>query len=126
MEILDIKATRSTPRVYFDPNSHIHDIAGESYPEDAFEFYRPIMDWLEEYLSTLEGKRVVFNFDILYFNSSSSKVFMDIFDSLEDASTDNNIIVNWHYDEDNEAALEYGEDFEEDFASLEFNVVEKV
>jgi hypothetical protein len=128
MESLTIEATRSTPRIYFDSNSHIHDILGESYPENSFEFYEPVMSWLVKYLSQLSNdNKVIFNFDIIYFNSSSSKIFMDMFDMFEEASANgNHIIVNWLYDEDNEATLEYGEDFKEDFTYLDFCLVEKV
>ena len=61
-----------------------------------------------------------------YFNSSTSKILMDIFDIFEEASeSGKNIVVNWLYDSDNEAVQEYGEEFAEDFENLKFNLVEK-
>ena len=64
--------------------------------------------------------------DIVYFNSSSSKLFFDLFDIVEEAQEEGHTItVNWLYDAENENALEAGEDFKEDFESLDFNLIEK-
>ena len=45
MEILEIKETKSSPKVILNPTTHIHEISGESYPENSAEFYAPIFDW---------------------------------------------------------------------------------
>jgi hypothetical protein len=67
-----------------------------------------------------------FNFEMVYFNSSTSKILMDIFDMFEESSEGGKyIIINWYYDEDNDSALEYGEEFAEDFENLTFNLIEK-
>ena len=64
--------------------------------------------------------------DIIYFNSSSSKLFFDLFDLLEEAHDNGKeIMIHWLYDTENENALEAGEDFKEDFESLNFNLIEK-
>jgi len=128
MDILKIQKTQSTPRVELNSQTHIHYIEGESYPEDTKEFYKPIMEWLEEYLDEVpDNQRVEFNFEIIYFNSSSSKALMDIFYLLDDAVAegDKDIVINWLYIEENEAAEEYGEEFAEDLEAVEFNLVIK-
>ena len=63
--------------------------------------------------------------EIIYFNSSSSKLFFDLFDLLEENNDENGIEINWIYDEENESALEAGEDFIEDFENLKINLVQK-
>ncbi len=126
MENLEIAATKSTPTIYFDVQTHVLLMAGESYPENTSQFYAPVYRWLEECLDSLEEQQLVFNIELIYFNSSSSKVLMDLFDLMEDASDEGkNIIVNWVYDEENDSALEYGEEFAEDMEELTFNLVEK-
>jgi len=127
MEILTIKPTKSTPEITLDPVNHIHTIKGESYPENSMEFYRGVFDWLDEYIESLDDEQaVVFNIELIYFNSSSSKVLMDIFDIFDDACEDGkNIVVNWIYEEDNEAILEYGEEFAEDLENVTFNLIIK-
>ncbi len=51
---------------------------------------------------------------------------MDFCDMLEEAASDGkHISVNWVYEKDDEDALEFGEEFQEDYEMLEFNLVEK-
>lgn len=126
MENLQIQATKSSPAIDFNAQTNILTIEGESYPENTTVFYENVLKWIEEYLLAVEEQEVIVNIELIYFNSSSSKVLMDLFDTLEESSEDGkNIIVNWIYDEDNEASLEYGEEFAEDMESLAFNLVEK-
>ena len=126
MENLQIAATKSSPKIDFNSQTNILSIEGESYPENTTLFYEPIFTWIEEYLKNITTQEAIFNIELIYFNSSSSKVLMDLFDTLEEASEeDKKVIVNWIYDEDNDASLEYGEEFAEDIESLTFNLVEK-
>ena len=125
MENLIIEATKSSPKIDFNQSSNTLLIHGESYPEDTTLFYEPVFSWLEEYLELLEEKAVV-NIELIYFNSSSSRVLMDIFDMLEDASEEGrDITINWIYEEDNDASEEYGEEFADDIENVKFNLVVK-
>ena len=56
------------------------EIRGKSYPENTFEFYAPMMDWVREYFETSAQDVTTVNLEITYFNSSSSKLFFDFFD----------------------------------------------
>lgn len=126
MENLEIKNTKSSPEINFNSETNILNIIGESYPENTTQFYEPVFTWLNEYMNSVKDQEVIINIELIYFNSSSSKVLMDLFDFLEDQSDEGkNIVVNWIYDEDNEASLEYGEEFAEDIECLKFNLVEK-
>ena len=124
MEKLTIEATKYTPAIDLDPSGVIS-IVGKSYPENTFEFYAPVMEWVENYFENEAAEKTVVNMEIIYFNSSSSKLFFDFFDLLEEYSEDHEIEVNWIYDEENESAEEAGEDFIEDFESLKINLVQK-
>ena len=124
MTLLTVTPTKSSPLINFNPETSVLEIRGESYPENCNEFYAPVMSWLEEYVRR-EVARIELNMEVIYFNSSSSKTFMDIFDVLDDAARDGkNIVINWHYHEDNEIAQECGEEFMEDVESVKFNLVE--
>lgn len=126
MENLEISATKSSPEINFNGDTYTLSMVGESYPENTAQFYEPIYKWIDDCIEALAEQELVFNIELVYFNSSSSKVLMDIFDTLEDASDEGkNIIVNWIYDEENDSALEYGEEFAEDMEELTFNLVEK-
>jgi len=126
MENLQIEKTKSTPAIYFDIATNIHSINGESYPENTSAFYEPVINWIEDYIEQLDDKEVIFNIELIYFNSSSSKILMDIFDMLDEACEDGkNIIVNWLHDLEDEALKEYGEEFAEDVENLTFNIKTK-
>ena len=125
MENLIIESTNSTPLISADATAGAVEVRGKSYPENTFEFYQPVLDWLKAYLaSDSDGLNVTF--EILYFNSSTSQVFYDVFDILDEArEVGKKIVVNWEYDEENVSAEEAGEDLKEDFAEMNFNLVSK-
>ena len=124
MENLHLEATKYTPEINLDKNGTIS-LVGKSYPENTFEFYAPMMKWLEEYFEKSAADTTVINMEIIYFNSSSSKLFFDFFDLLEENAGENKIEINWIYDEENESAEEAGEDFIEDFEDLSIKLVTK-
>jgi len=124
MNNLNIAQTKYTPEITLDTNGTIT-LEGKSYPENTFEFYAPMIDWMNEYFETEAKDTTTVNIEITYFNSSSSKLFFDFFDVLENNSEDNKIKINWIYDEENESALEAGEDFVEDFEDLDIKLTVK-
>ncbi len=124
VENLNLEETKYTPKITLDASGTIT-MTGKSYPENNFEFYFPIMDWTKEYFETSAADTTTINLEITYFNSSSSKLFFDFFDLLEESSEDNTIKINWIYDEENESAEEAGEDFIEDFEDLDIELVTK-
>jgi len=127
MENLAIEATKHTAKVSFDADNHVLEFQGESYPENMAQFAEPIFAWLEKYLEQLAEQTFTVNIDLTYFNSSSSKMLLDLFDRLEEEVENNgkNIIVNWIYDAEDDGAEEFGEEFQEDLESLTFNLVQK-
>ena len=120
-----IKETKYTPEVNLDVQKGILNIKGNSYPENTLEFYDPILNLMESFFKNTEIINIILNIEIIYFNSSSSRVFFEIFDLIEDNSKDINFQINWIYENDNESVLEIGEDFKEDFQKLEFNILAK-
>jgi len=124
MENLIIEETKYTPNINLDLSGTIS-LVGKSYPENTFDFYEPMMSWVKEYFETSPQEVTTVNLEITYFNSSSSKLFFDFFDLLDENAEDNKIEINWIYDEENESAEEAGEDFIEDFEDLNINLVAK-
>ena len=125
MENLTLEGTKYTPDIKLDADAGIISMVGKSYPENTFEFYQPVMDWMEEYFAKETKDKTTINMEIIYFNSSSSKLFFDFFDVLDEAKGNHNLEINWIYDKENESALEAGEDFIDDFEDLIINLVEK-
>lgn len=124
MDSFYIKATKYTPDINLDINGTIS-FVGKSYPENTFEFYAPVLTWMEQFLAMPFTSKITINFDISYFNSSSSKLFFDLFDLLEENNKKSTILISWIYDEENESAEEAGEDFIEDFENLNIQLVKR-
>lgn len=127
MDRLYLPRTERSPLVELDVESHRLRIEGESYPEDAAAFFGPILALLDTYLgqcrSTPPDSPVVLDVRLLYFNSSSAKALMNVFQRLEAAARAGvEIEVNWHYHPDDETMMEFGEDFSEDFEAVRFDL----
>jgi hypothetical protein len=112
MEALTIEGTAKTPNVKFDAGQGLIEIKGRSIPENSIEFYKPLVDWLEDYSKGPTTLTKV-NIQLEYFNTSSSKCILDVFKKLEAIyKAKNEVIINWYYEEDDEDMLEAGEDYE--------------
>jgi len=125
MDSIRIEATERTPEIDFNFEKGTFSIKNESYPENVTEFYGPVIEPHKTWLYNQEGADIVFNFELIYFNSSSAKVLMDLFDMLDEAADDNKVTVNWIYDAEDDNMEELGEDFGEDLEEASFNMVIK-
>ncbi|MCD4794145.1 MAG: DUF1987 domain-containing protein [Bacteroidales bacterium] len=123
MESIKIERTRKTPDVVFNAETGKIQIEGKSIPENSIEFYKPLVDWLDEYGNNpVENTEV--NIKLEYFNTSSSKCILDVFKKLETIyKGDNNVIINWYYEEDDEDMLEAGEDYQS-ILKIPFKMIE--
>ncbi len=123
MEHLKIEATDRLPEIDFDFANRVFRMKGESYPEDVTAFYGPITEKLTACLEDAAGKPVEFNFELIYFNSSSAKIIMGIFDQLEEAAEAGaDVTINWHYDAEDDTMEELGQEFAEDLEKATFNM----
>jgi len=112
MEALIIEGTQKTPSVSFNGSKGVLEIKGRSIPENSIEFYKPLVDWLEEYSESANESTIV-NVHLEYFNTSSSKCILDVFKKLESIhKAHDGVQINWYYEEDDEDMLEAGEDYE--------------
>lgn len=122
MNDLKIAPTQSTPLIETDTGRGIVYMEGDSYPENSFEFYGDLVAWVDEFLKQ-NDRPLTLELSLLYLNTSSIKVMMDIFDEFEDAHhSGREVTVNWHYDVDNERVAELAEEFKED-CTFAFNII---
>lgn len=109
---MNITATSTTPSVVFDESSSTLVIRGESYPENAFEFFKPVQQWVEQ---RARASRFVLELAVTYMNTSSVKCVMDLFDRLDLAYEQGaDVLVRWRYSETDERIRELGEELLED------------
>jgi hypothetical protein len=111
METIKIQGTEDTPKVILDKDADLLEISGRSLPEDVASFYEPILTWLDEYAES-PNKKTIFNFKLVYLNTASSKLLLDILMKLEEIHEQgNDVLIKWHYPEDDEDMEEAGEEY---------------
>ncbi len=114
MEDIKIEGTPKTPEVEFKADEGKMLIKGRSIPENSIEFYKPLIDWIENYGNEAQDEKPTeVNMQLEYFNTSSSKCILDVFKKLEEVKKKGkDITINWYYEEDDEDMLEAGEDYQ--------------
>ena len=112
MKALIIESKGDTPKIHLDKQNNNFEIAGCSLPEDSNTFYSPVLEWLNAFESDPLSS-FVFNFKLEYFNTSSSKVFLDILTILENIrKAGSDVNIKWFYDEDDEDMEMAGEEYD--------------
>lgn len=112
MEKLRLEETKITPLIDFDHESGLLEIIGKSIPENPYEFYKPVYEWLSIFDESAPPKINV-QVKMEYFNSSTLKCIIDILKKLVDAGTSHKgteLVIDWYYLEDDEDMHEAGED----------------
>src|ERR1700693_3792540 len=99
MDPINIAKTARTPRIDFDFAGNQFVIAGESYPEDVSAFYGPLLQQMTDFFDELSNAEVSFRFELIYFNSSTAKIVMELFEALEEAAASGNqVVITWVYE----------------------------
>ncbi|MEX0987048.1 MAG: DUF1987 domain-containing protein [Bacteroidales bacterium] len=113
MAALRIEPTEDTPQVILNRETEQFEISGKSLPEDVIEFYHPVLDWMLVYKKEPLNK-TIFNFKLVYFNTASSKLILNLLMILEEIQMNGHeVLIRWFSpvtDEDiKEAGEEYGD-----------------
>lgn len=113
METLRIEQTDDSPQIILDQEDNQFEISGKSLPEDVVDFYQPVLDWLNGYKEKPLSK-TVFNLKMIYFNTASSKMILDILMVFEDMVVEgHDVVIRWHSLQSDEDMQEAGKEFEE-------------
>lgn len=124
MNDLEIAPTDSTPAVRALWAAGRLEMTGDSYPENSFELFQPVLDWLDRFLAESPLALSV-ELQLLYLNTSSVRAMMEIFDMLQEAHDGGREVkVGWRYDRANERVAELAAEFKEDY-TFPFDIVPK-
>ena len=111
METLIINGTMTTPEVNFNGDTGVLEVKGVSRPEDVLSFYKPVFEWIAEYLKK-PCENTVLNFRLKYHNSASAKIVCRIINQFDPLfKSGKTVQVNWFYSDTDEDILEAGEDY---------------
>jgi len=112
-EIIEIKPGIDSPGLILNSNNNIFEISGTSFMEDANTFYKPVLEWLVDYIiaPNPETKLVI---KLKYFNTSSSQAILNMLEMLSHIHENGkNVLISWHYQIDDREMQEAGEDYAE-------------
>lgn len=119
MEQLLIQPTSHSPLVDFNPDGKLK-LEGRSIPEDVFILFDPLIDFVQK----LENVDVTFDVNLEYFNTATSKKLMELFKHIDANNKIGEIIINWHFEEDDEDSVEMAEIYEESLLKANFRYLE--
>ncbi len=122
MNPLIIESSTETPEIILDKKTNTFVFKGKSLPENPIFFYKPVIKWLEDYINDPNPQTQV-NFIMDYFNTSSSKIILDILKRFElIKKSGHDVTINWKFKEDDEDMLEAGEIYAER-VNIDFNLI---
>ncbi len=112
MQKLEIKQTTKTPKIELDADSGKMVFEGRSNPENATEFFHPVIDWLDRYIQEpAEKTDLVLNLEL--FNTSSSKYVLEVLKRIRHLADHNHAFnVTWMYEDDDLEMLDTAEAYE--------------
>jgi hypothetical protein len=119
MKFLKIESSKLTPGIIIDPGRCALEIFGFSLPENAIEFYLPVIDWLNDFKKEIINKPTEYKefnviFKLVYYNSSSLRQIVEIFNLLHDIYMMNfPIHITWQYDSEDPQMAEAGKEMSE-------------
>ncbi|MGL1862665.1 MAG: DUF1987 domain-containing protein [Pseudodesulfovibrio sp.] len=124
MQDIYLPATETTPEVSFNFERNDFLLRGASYPEDPMKTYGPLFDALKPHLKAVQSD-LLFTFELTYFNSSSSRIILQLLSLLEEAAAaGTKVNIVWKYEEEDDNMEELGEDFSEELEHAKFTLEE--
>jgi len=107
MESIFIKGTKRTPEIVFKINGFLA-INGTSIPEDANEFYKSTIDWLENY-KKLDPENINFKLNFVYMNTTSTSIILKILKKIFTiCENTKNIKIIWTYEKGDDDMYQQG------------------
>lgn len=106
---MKLQSTFETPAVSLDFEAGRLEFTGRSLPEDTTNFYRPILNWIDNYIQNPNLKTEI-DIKLEYFNTATSKVLLNLLSKFKNSR---DVKVNWFHYEEDEDMLESGKEYEE-------------
>jgi SiaC family regulatory phosphoprotein len=115
--------TDTTPYTSFDSKTKKFILSGRSIPDNAEEFYNPIIEWVEAFSRLLSDRaELILNLDFL--NIASSKRLLYLLYKVKEMQVNGaKISVVWYFDPVDTDMLEIGKDYQSMLPELNFKFI---
>lgn len=108
---LFIASTKKTPEIVFFQNGELQ-IKGSSIPEDAVSFYKPLLFWLDDFLTNQPASISVL-IDFEYINTSSIVHLIKMLNLLITKTLQKESLkIVWKFDPEDDDSFEQGENIQ--------------
>ncbi len=108
MKNLFKKPGDKTPEIDFNKNGYLK-IKGRSIHEDPDEFYKSLVEWVENYCKS-PADSTILDVELEYFNSGSGIFILIILQLLtSQLNNDKSLVINWYYEKGDDDILERGQ-----------------
>jgi len=128
MKFLRIESSKFTPGIILDPGHNALEFYGFSLPENAIDFYQPVINWIKELKGEIEkypqkAKELNIIFKLVYYNSASFRQLVDIFFIFGEMYKQGiPIQIAWQYDSEDPQMAEAGKELG-DIAHVPVNIL---
>lgn len=107
MESIFIKGTKRTPEIFFKINGFLS-INGVSIPEDANEFYRTTMEWLDKY-EKLDPENINLKINFVYINTTSTFIILKVLRKIMSVCKSKETLkITWTYEAEDQDMYDQG------------------
>ena len=110
-----LEGTNTLPSVIFMREGSMS-IEGRIIPDDVNSFFTPLIQWVKD----LRCNKVILDIDIDYMSSNASSQLFRLLKALNDNIIVQNIIVFWHYEEEDDEHLDTGKIMAEKLNRIKF------
>jgi hypothetical protein len=105
-------SSEDEPEIILDKAKKIIRFSGTSIPEDPDKLFKPVMNWVNQYVKSPNPEtRIEFMMD--YYNSSTARFFVEMLEKFEELNEhDRSVGIIWNCKKDDVVMLERGEDLQ--------------
>ncbi|OJJ23900.1 hypothetical protein BKI52_05995 [marine bacterium AO1-C] len=93
------ESNEASPQIYLDVLSGKCSITGNSYIENARQFYKPVLSWINDYaqIGSTHQQTLKWDIKLYYINSTSKKTLVVILKKLSSyQNKGGKVSINWH------------------------------
>lgn len=119
MENIIIEARGHMPYIEFNTDGSLK-MEGRALPEDVNRMFEPLI----EFVSNLSAKKAVFDVNLEYFNTATSKKLLDLMKHLEANNKIEEVSIIWRFEEGDEDSVEMAEIYEDCLIRTVFTYIE--
>jgi len=122
--ILPGNEAKTLPKIVYEEMKGTVLIQGRSIATTAEEYFDEFVPYFKHCVEK-KPMDLTMDIDLEYFNTKSSRIFVEIFEIAKTVEEHNHkVTVNWYYEEGDENMLDSGADYEY-VSKLKFNYIKK-